>query len=434
MDDIYTLLNKIDTQLGTRYKSNYFIDDKKDNDMILNNRNSMYNNNINYSLNKPNDNFIINDNNNLNNNNYYYPNNKSNLSQFDKISKGNKEYFENNNLIYDQRNEMVNSMEKRNKQYSDNIQEELNASLIRMQNDLETLKKKNNNIDRINDDLDEINKKLSKYQLNLKYLENEAKNTENALNAILIDKKKKDESITNIHNELEAKFMDFQKKLNSMKDEQGKTGEQLRISMIDNNYDESISILNNDINKFMVEHQLNSQDLLKNMYDKIEEQNNEKKDKLKEINENTKNLQQEIDIINQNLSPLTDIPQMKVNIQDLNVQINNMTNKIEQISENVQTIKKEDSDNNINMKDIGDKYNEILNEQLKDINFIKQNYTHKDDLKDINDKFSEIENDLKKLNEEDDGNNITIAKENLNNMNKDSNMVSKNEFNEEIKD
>jgi hypothetical protein len=33
------------------------------------------------------------------------------------------------------------------------------------------------------------------------------------------------------------------------------------------------------------------------MYDKIEEQNNEKKDKLIEINENAKNLQQEIDII-----------------------------------------------------------------------------------------------------------------------------------------
>jgi hypothetical protein len=238
MDDIYNLLNKIDTQLGTRY-NNYFIDDNKSNDMILSNGNPMYNNNINYSLSKPIDNSIIKDNNIINNANYY-PNNKQNLSQFNKISNGSKEYYEPNNIIYDQRNETVNSIEKRNKKNSENIQEELNASLLRMQNDLETLKKKNNNINKINDDLDDINKKLLKYQSNLKYLENETKNNENALNSILIDKKRNDESITNIHNELERKFMDFQKKLNLMKHEQDKTGEQLRISMIDNNYDESI--------------------------------------------------------------------------------------------------------------------------------------------------------------------------------------------------
>jgi chromosome segregation ATPase len=178
--------------------------------MILNNRNSMYNNNINYSLNKSTDNYIIKDNKTINNN-YYYQNNKSNLSQFDKISNGNKEYYEPNNIIYDQRNEMINSIEKRNKKSTDNNIEELDASLIRMQNDIETLKKKNNNIDKINDDLDDINKKLSKYQSNIKYLENEAKNTENALNSILTDKKKEDESITNIHNELEGKFMDLKK-------------------------------------------------------------------------------------------------------------------------------------------------------------------------------------------------------------------------------
>lgn len=227
------------------------------------------------------------------------------------------------------------------------------------------------------------------------------------------------------------------KKLNSIKNEQDKTGEQLRISMIDNNYDESISILNNNINKFMVEHQLNSQDLLKNFCDKFEEQNNEKNDKFMEINENTKNLQQEIDIINQNLNPLADIPQMKENIQELDNQINDMSNKIEQISGSIQIIQKADNDNNINMQDMGAKYNEILNEQLKEINFIKQNYTYKKDLDDINNKFFEIENDLKKLNKEDDGNdndndNINIGKEKLNNINKDSIMISKNEFNEEI--
>ena len=437
MDDIYTLLNKIDTQLGTRYKSNYFIDDNKDNDMILNNRNSMYNSNINYSLNKPIDNFIIKDNNSINNNSYYYPNNNINLSQFDKISNGNKEYYDSSNLIYDQRNEIINSIDKGNQKNSDNAIEELNASIIGMQNDLETLKKKNSNVDRINDDLDDINKKISKYQSNIKYLENEEKNTENALNSILTDKKKEDESITNIHNELEGKFMDLKKKLNLIKNDQDKTGEQLRISMVDNNYDESISILNNNINKFMVESQLNSQDALKNFCDKIEEQDNAKKDKLMEINENIKNLEQEIDIINQNLNPLTDIPQMKENIQELDNQINNMTNKVEQISENTQIIKKADNDNNINMQDFGDKYNEILKEQLKEINFIKKNYTYKEDLNDINNKLFEIENDLKKLNVKDDGkdnDNKNIERENLININinKDSNMISKNEFNEEI--
>ena len=437
MDDIFTLLNKIDTQLGTRYKSNYFIDDNKNNDMILNNRNSMYNSNINYSLNKPIDNFIIKDNNSINNNSYYYPNNNINLSQFDKISNGNKEYYDSSNLIYDQRNEMINSIEKGNQKNSDNVIEEMNASIIGMQNDLETLKKKNSNVDRINDDLDDINKKISKYQSNIKYLENEEKNTENALNSILADKKKEDESITNIHNELEGKFMDLKKKLNLIKNDQDKTGEQLRISMVDNNYDESISILNNNINKFMVESQLNSQDALKNFCDKIEEQDNAKKDKLMEINENIKNLEQEIDIINQNLNPLTDIPQMKENIQELDNQINNMTNKVEQISENTQIIKKADNDNNINMQDFGDKYNEILKEQLKEINFIKKNYTYKEDLNDINNKLFEIENDLKKLNVKDDGkdnDNKNIERENLININinKDSNMISKNEFNEEI--
>jgi len=437
MDDIYTLLNKIDTQLGTRYKSNYFIDDNKNKYMILNNRNSMYNSNINYSLNKPIDNFIIKDNNSINNNSYYYPNNNINLSQFDKISNGNKEYYDSSNLIYDQRNEMINSIEKGNQKNSDNVIEEMNASIIGMQNDLETLKKKNSNVDRINDDLDDINKKISKYQSNIKYLENEEKNTENALNSILADKKKEDESITNIHNELEGKFMDLKKKLNLIKNDQDKTGEQLRISMVDNNYDESISILNNNINKFMVESQLNSQDALKNFCDKIEEQDNAKKDKLMEINENIKNLQQELDIINKNLSPVTDIPQMKENIQELDNQINNITNKVEQISENTQIIKKADYENNINMQDFGDKYNEILKEQLKEINFIKKNYTYKEDLNDINNKLFEIENDLKKLNEEDDGkdnDNKNITKENLININinKDSNMISKNEFNEEI--
>jgi len=434
MDDIYILLDKIDSQLGTR-NNNYINDDNKSNDIFLNNRNSMYNNNINYSLNKQIDNFNINDNYNINNSNYYYPNNKLNISQFDKISNGNKEYYEpsNINLSYYQRNEMINSMEKKNEPYSDNNKEDLNVSLIKMQNDLESLKNRSNNIERINFDLDDINQKISKYKSELKYLENETKNTENALSSIITDKKKKDDSINNIHNELEGKFIDLQRKLNLMKYEQDKTGEQLRNSMYDNNYDETISILNNNINKFMVENQLSSQDRITKLYDKIEEQNNEKKGELIKINENTDHLQQEIDIIKQNLNPLTDIPQLKQTIQELNNQINNMTNKIGQIPGNTQIIKKADDDNNVNIQNMEDEYNEV-NDQLKDINFMKKNYANKEDLKDINNRLLVIENDLNKLIEGNDDNDKNMENENLININinENNNMISKNEFNEEI--
>ena len=433
MDDIYILLDKIDSQLGTR-NNNYINDDNKSNDIFLNNRNSMYNNNINYSLNKQIDNFNINDNYNINNSNYYYPNNKLNISQFDKISNGNKEYYEpsNINLSYYQRNEMINSMEKKNEPYSDNNKEDLNVSLIKMQNDLESLKNRSNNIERINFDLDDINQKISKYKSELKYLENETKNTENALSSIITDKKKKDDSINNIHNELEGKFIDLQRKLNLMKYEQDKTGEQLRNSMYDNNYDETISILNNNINKFMVENQLSSQDRITKLYDKIEEQNNEKKGELIKINENTDHLQQEIDIIKQNLNPLADIPQLKQTIQELNNQINNMTNKIGQIPGNTQIIKKADDNNNANNQNMENEYNEV-NDQLKDINFMKKNYANKEDLKDINNRLLVIENDLNKLIEgNDDINDNNMENENLININENNNMISKNEFNEEI--
>ena len=132
MSDLNYMLDKIESQLGTRVYKTEIFDYPNNYNIGLRNTTYLYgDNNLNFSrINKPNFKYTINID---NNNNNYYKNAKLkqvNTYTFDKMSNGAKDYDTNNISIPQyQQNEAKIVIQKEIEPYSYNIQEELKETL-----------------------------------------------------------------------------------------------------------------------------------------------------------------------------------------------------------------------------------------------------------------------------------------------------------------
>lgn len=356
-----------------------------------------------------------------------------NYNQLDKKSNGGNTYEL--NVPSFQKYENINIINKEIEPYSNKINAELKDSLNNIKSEIEKLKQKNENLGEFDKKIIEFNDKILEYQKKISLLEKDNKDTSNSLKIALESIQLGDKNIINKYNELEKKFKDLDNRVEVIKDNQNETDKKFQNNVVKNeNYKDVITDLKKQVNEFTTRIDQESSDKLNKMNLLYEQKNNIINNEIEQLKLQTKNIQEELNDINNSCKNVNEIPKINNDIKDLERQISDLNNKLIEVDNKRTSINKENNETSMNMNNVENnmnKMNQALNEQINNINYIKENYANRNEVEEINQNLLKINNDIKNLQNyyENNINKIKIANENLSNINKDNdNFISKDNF------
>ena len=161
MDEINSMLDNIESQLGKKKYSTVLNGNINHNfnnlNIPLRNKSNLYLENLDYGTLNNNNYYIFNKNHDYNNYNNNFKE-KSNINQLEKTSNGGKEYVI--NMPYSQKVETNKLIKTEIEPFSKNMCNEIEESLNNAKTEINILKNKENDLDKLKDELYSINKKL----------------------------------------------------------------------------------------------------------------------------------------------------------------------------------------------------------------------------------------------------------------------------------
>ena len=175
---------------------------------------------------------------------------------------------------------------------------EMQNGLNKLHQEIENLKNNEFNVEKINEDINNINSKLFKIEIDASNLEKNIQNNENLQKNSLIEEEKYNQYVINKYNEIEENYDEINKKVEIIKEEQNKVNMELMNSIKnDNNYEEEVTKFENKLNKFLEEQKKKFYNTLSEIYNNFQGNSSNDEQDIKIIKNNIDNAQEMINNI-----------------------------------------------------------------------------------------------------------------------------------------
>ena len=182
-------------------------------------------------------------------------------------------YLQNNNINRNNinfQNEARNYIRKEMYPYNNNYNNtriEMQNGLNKIHQEIENLKYNGYNIEKINEDINNINSKFFKIEVDTANLEKNIKNNDDLQKNGLIEEEKYNENVINRYKEIEENYNEISKDIDIIKEEQNKVNQELMKSVNNaHNYDEEVTKFENKLNKFLDEQNIKFNNTLSEIY------------------------------------------------------------------------------------------------------------------------------------------------------------------------
>lgn len=342
-----------------------------------------------------------------------------------------------NNII--RQNESRNIIKNEMYPYNNNFNNEVQSRINQLHNEIENLKTNEYNINKIREEMTDINNKLFKIEVDTSSLAKNIKNNETLYKENLNEEQNNNEKIINKYNEIEDKYNELNNQLNIIKAEQNKAGIEIMNSVINNNnYEEELIKVESNLNNFLNEQNNKFDNTLSIIYNNYLENTTNKEKEINFIKSDVNKTEEKFNNVKIHLSPINEIPIIQNGIGEMDGKMKEILVKYEQIL-------KEQEDMNLKNnvlrqsllntnKDLNDLNNQIEQNQ-NNLEELKNDFIIKSELKEINLKIENINNEINSLKEisEKNKNMLNNATKEIKDINKNKDaLILKEEYEKEV--